>query len=85
MPATKSDLTDTVRQVLVKLFPDHDVSQVSDDADLKDALDIDSLALIDVVLEIERRTGVHVPDEDLGQLTSIDSAVNYVSAHLDKR
>ena len=52
--------------------------------DLVEALDLDSMAMIDVALEVERRLGVHVPDEDLERLTSIDAIAEYLSG-LDDR
>jgi acyl carrier protein len=69
-----------VRSILRELFPDDDVDALSGDADMAEALDLDSMALIDLVLELERRTGVEVPDEDLPRLTSIDAVVAYVDA-----
>ena len=80
---TPRDAEATIRSILTDLFPDRDVSAVPGDAELADALDIDSMAQIDLVLELERRTGVHVPDEDVERLTSIDVAAAYLADRLD--
>jgi acyl carrier protein len=71
----------TVRQILAELFPDRDTRRLTADDDLASSLGIDSMAMIDVALEVERRTGLHVPDEDLARLTSIGAVVGYVAAH----
>jgi acyl carrier protein len=66
--------------MLAELFPDRDVEAVAADDDLASALDLDSLAMIDFALEIERRVGLHIPDEDLEGLTTIGASVAYVTA-----
>lgn len=83
MAPTKTDLEGQVRGILAELFPDHDVGSLPADAEFADTLDMDSMALIDTVLEIERRTGVHIPDEDLDGLTTIDATVRYLAQRLD--
>ena len=82
MTPTRTEVEATVRAILTDLFPDHDIAAVGDDDDLVEALDLDSMAQIDVVLEIERRTGFHVPDTDLLELTSIRATADYLSAAL---
>jgi acyl carrier protein len=74
------ELEASIRAMLARLFPDHDVAGLASDADLSDALDLDSMAVIDVALEIERLFGVRIPDEDLPGLTSIGAITNYVAA-----
>jgi acyl carrier protein len=66
--------------MLAELFPDRNVEAVAADDDLASALDLDSLAMIDFALEIERRVGLHIPDEDLEGLTTIGASVAYVTA-----
>jgi acyl carrier protein len=78
----RADAEATIRSILAELFPDRDVAAVPSDAPLGDALEIDSMAQIDLVLEIERRTGIHVPDEDIELLTSIDVAAAYLADRL---
>jgi acyl carrier protein len=84
VPQTQSEIRATIREILTELFPDHDITRVGDGDSLEDSLDIDSMAVIDVALEVERRLGVHVPDEGLEHLTSIDAITTYLTG-LDKR
>ena len=82
MTAAGTDAEATIRDILADLFPDYEVGAVPRDADLAEALDLDSMAQIDLVLEIERRTGIHVPDEDIERLTSIEVAAEYLADRL---
>ena len=76
------DIEASVRRILTELFPDRDVAALADDDDLATALSLDSMALIDVALQVERELGLHIPDEDLGKLTSVRAAADYVAEHL---
>jgi len=82
MPPTRTELEAAFRGILADLFPDHDVTALGDDDDLVEALDLDSMAQIDVVLEIERRLGLHIPDEELTQLTTVRASVDYLESSL---
>ena len=84
MELPQSEIKQRLRQILTELFPDHDITQLGDADQLAESLDLDSMAMIDFALEVERRLGVHVPDEDLERLTSIDAAAGYLHA-LDTR
>jgi acyl carrier protein len=80
--ATRTELGEMVRDILAELFPDDDVSEIGERDDLTVKLPFDSMAEIDVVLEIERRTNIHVPDEEIPNLTSIGAAVDYLESAL---
>ena len=51
-------------------------------ADLKEALDLDSLDYIDLVVAIEQNFGFKVKPEDFQQMQVMDDLYNYVSARL---
>jgi len=82
MAPARRELEETLRAILADLFPDHDIAALRDDDDLVEALDLDSMAQIDIVLGIERRLGCHVPDEDIEKLTSLRVAADYLEAAL---
>ena len=80
MEQARSKVEAMIRSTLGEVLPDQDISAVPGDANLVDSLGVDSLDLIEFVLELERRTGARVADEDLKRLTSIDAVVDYVCA-----
>jgi acyl carrier protein len=77
---SRSEIEAVLRDALASLFPRHDIAGLGLDADLAAALDLDSMAVIDFALEIERRLDLHIPDEDLAKLTSLGEAVEYLAA-----
>lgn len=78
---SRDEIEAVLRDALASLFPRYDVAGLSREVDLVDALDLDSMAVIDFALEIERRLDLHIPDEDLMKLTSLGEAVDYIAAH----
>jgi len=59
-------------------------SQIADDIPLfRDGLGLDSIDALELVLEIERRFGVTIGDEDLGKrvLRSVDSIAEFIREH----
>lgn len=51
----------------------------SDDISLADQ-GIDSLSLFNILLILEEREGIKIPDEDLDQLISVQSIVQYLNS-----
>ncbi|NNH68760.1 acyl carrier protein [Nocardia uniformis] len=43
-----------------------------------DDLDIDSLSLVEIAVQLEDKYGVKIPDEDLAGLRTVGDAVSYV-------
>ena len=78
---SRDEIERVLRDALAVLFPRYDVAGLSLDADLVEALDLDSMAVIDFALEVERRLDLHIPDEDLMKLTSLGQAIDYITAH----
>ncbi len=78
---SRDEIEGVLRDALTSLFPRYDIGGLALDANLVDALDLDSMAVIDFALEIERRLDLHIPDDDLMKLTSLGEAVDYIAAH----
>lgn len=72
-----------VRQVVVDIIDDiamdEDTSNLKDDVQLREQLDLDSMDFLDIVMELKKRHKVEVPSEDYGHLATLDSCVAYLS------
>lgn len=53
-------------------------SEVTADKSFVDGLDIDSLSLVEIVVQMEDEYGVKIADEDIQQLHTVGDAVAYV-------
>src|SRR5580693_3116710 len=55
-----------------------EVPEISGDASFANDLNVDSLDLCEVFMELEKEFSIKIPDEDAEKLTSIDSVINYI-------
>nr|WP_198586790.1 acyl carrier protein [Glycomyces xiaoerkulensis] len=51
---------------------------VADDKSFTDDLDVDSLAMVEVVVAAEEKFGVKIPDDEVANLKNVGDAVSYI-------
>lgn len=73
----KEELRAVVADVL-----DVDVERVADDTSFTDDLEVDSLMALEVVVVLEKRFGVRLPESDLKKITCLDRAYEVVAARM---
>ena len=72
------DTKETVINIITSVCSSLKVGVEDHDKSLKD-LGVDSLDLSGILLEIEEKFGIKIPDSDIEHLTSINSIVAYIS------
>ena len=55
-----------------------DVADVTAEKSFVDDLDVDSLSMVEIAVQLEDKYGVKVPDEDLAGLKTVGDAVAYI-------
>jgi acyl carrier protein len=58
-----------------------DAAEVTAEKSFVDDLDIDSLSMVEIAVQAEDKFGVKIPDDELAKLTTVQDAVDYISAH----
>ena len=56
-----------------------ETSEVTREKSFVDDLDIDSLSMVEIAVQVEDRFGVKVPDDELANLRTVGDAVDYVA------
>ncbi|HEY6424212.1 MAG TPA: acyl carrier protein [Pseudonocardiaceae bacterium] len=56
-----------------------ETSEITLDKSFVDDLDIDSLSMVEIAVQVEDRFGVKVPDDELANLKTVGDAVDYVA------
>jgi acyl carrier protein len=79
---TQPDIRAVVHEELHNIAPEIDLSAVNPTADLREALDIDSMDFLNFVTAIHHRLGVDVPELDYPKLITLDGAVKYLGNKL---
>jgi len=79
---TRDEIRSTLLGCLVAVAPEIDAEEIEDDADLREELDLDSMDVLRWVQGIHKALGVEIPEEDYGQIVSLEDAVSYVTARV---
>ena len=67
---------------LGNIAPEMDLAKLDRTADLREALDIDSMDFLNFVIAIHRRLGVDIPELDYPKLATLEGAMAYLKAKL---
>ncbi len=76
------DITETrtlVAGLLADIAPEADLGDVADGEDLRQALDIDSMDFLNLVIAIHERTGIEIPEADYPKLFTLAGMSAYLS------
>ncbi len=74
-----------VIEELGKIAPEADPASIDAGADLRDALDIDSIDFLNFVTALTRRLGIDIPEIDYPKLVTLSRAGAYLAAKLETR
>lgn len=59
-----------------------DPASVGDGTRFKEDLDADSLDLVELVMELEDRYGIRIPDDEAARILTVGQAADFVSARV---
>ena len=76
------DVRKVVEEELGNIAPEVDFAAVDPAADLREAIDIDSMDCLNFITAIHHRLGVDIPEADYPKLVTLDGAVAYIEAKL---
>jgi acyl carrier protein len=76
------DIRKTVQEELGNIAPEADLTTLDPQADLREALDIDSMDFLNFITAIHHRLGINVPELDYPKLITLAGAVKYLETNL---
>ena len=79
---TDIDIGKVVQEELNNIAPEADLASVDPSADLREAIDIDSMDFLNFITAIHQRFGIDIPEIDYPKLVTLKGAVAYIGAHL---
>jgi acyl carrier protein len=80
---THDEILEAVRELIVEIAEDMDIDEadVKNDSHLVDDLELDSMALLEVLAGMEKEFGVKIPETEFPNLTSINACVATVEKY----
>lgn len=80
---SQEQIKEALLEILENVAPEADFDEISLNADVREALDIDSFDFLNVLIALNEQTGVEIPEADYGQLVSVNDIVQYVAAKMN--
>jgi acyl carrier protein len=79
---TRDEIRQAIIEGLGNIAPETDPGAIAPDADVRDALDIDSMDFLNFVIALHKRLQVAIPEADYPKLLTIAGATEYLAAKL---
>jgi acyl carrier protein len=82
----REEIIAAIKDIIHTIAPDENIDGLLSDVRLRDQIELDSMDFLDIVMELRKRYGVQVPEEDYKELASLDGCVAYLAPLLkDKK
>jgi acyl carrier protein len=79
------DVEKIVLDILKDITPESDFSSIDPDKNLNEQIEIDSMDFLDIVMEIRKRQGIEVPEQDYKHLTTLNSCIDYLTPKIEEK
>ena len=74
-------LIDEIKDVVANQLNISDKSKITDTASFVDDLNADSLDLVELIMELEKRYDIKLPQEDQEKIKNVADAAKYIEEH----
>jgi len=68
-----------ILDILARIQPDEDLSNLVDDIPFRDQLEMDSMDFLDIVMELRKQYRVQIPEEDYEHLVTMAGTIEYLT------
>lgn len=75
---TAAQIKALILEILGGIAPEADTAALAEDADLREALDLDSMDFLNFVVALRDRAGIDVPEADYPHLATLGKAIAYL-------
>jgi acyl carrier protein len=82
---TDAEIRKLLQEELNNIAPEVDMAALDPVADLREAMDIDSMDFLNFITAVHHRLGIAIPEIDYPKLITLDGATKYVAAALAKK
>jgi acyl carrier protein len=79
---TKEKIRSVLMEIVAEIIPDEDLTNLRGDVPIREQVELDSMDFLDIIMELRKRYGIEVPEDDYMQLATIDSSVTYLEPRM---
>lgn len=77
---SQADIFNEVKSIVVDKLSVEDPDSVVPDANFADDLGADSLDVVELVMALEDKFDIEIPDEDAEGITTVQQAIDYINS-----
>jgi acyl carrier protein len=79
---TREEIKTVILAIIAEIAPDEDLSDIKSDVPFRDQVELDSMDFLDIVMELRKRYGIEVPEDDYQELATLDGSVAYLEPRM---
>jgi acyl carrier protein len=79
---TEEEIKKIIFQLLKRIAPDTEPSELKPDEKFRETLNIDSFDALQFIVALDEKLGIEIPEQDYGKITTLKTLVSYI---LDKK
>ena len=79
---TPQELRAMIVEEIGNIAPETDAATLGEDDDLREALDLDSMDIFNLVVAMSQRLGIDIPDADAANLVTLGGGTAYLARRL---
>ena len=79
---TNDEIRQAIIDILADISPDEDLDNLDDNTPFRDQLSLDSMDVMDIILELRKRYRINIPEEDYGKLDTMANTIAYLEPSL---
>ena len=80
---TGEEIIKLILDLVHESVPGEDLSDVDPDIPLRDQLELDSVDFLNIIMELQMRYGLEIPEDDFIELTTLNRCVAYLGPKLE--
>ena len=81
---TRDEIRQAVLDIILEANDEIDATNLDDTAQLRDALGLDSMDFLDIVLGLRKRFRIDIPEADYPNFRTMQGSVDYLAERLGK-
>ncbi len=80
---TREEIIKLILDLIHESMPSEDLSDVDPEIPLRDQLELDSVDFLNIVMELQMRYGLEIPEDDFIELTTLNRCVAYLGPRIE--
>jgi acyl carrier protein len=82
---SREEVIQLIMEVIREIVPNEDLSDVDPDVPLRDQIELDSVDFLNIVMELQMRYQLEIPEDEFIELTTLNRCAAYLGPKLEPR